>query len=342
MKFIRLIAKNSLFIIFIVSNFHLEMLAQQKYSNINSAPGAFSRMGFGPRGIALGNSISAVKEGNLSAYYNPALSVFQNGNNFSTAYTFLSLDRSLNYLNFTRKFEFYSSKDSISEIKKPRATAGFGLGIINSGVSHIDARDNQGFKRDELSTSENQFFLDVAIKFSDKVAIGLGVKLYYYKLYEDVTTSSIGFDLGAVYTFDKNWSFAFVITDLNAKYKWDTSPIYQQEGTMTENKFPTTKRIGVCFTEPEMKFLVSSEFVFDSYGSKILRLGGEYNIYDKLFLRAGADNLFLNNSDQPVHPSFGFSYTKDFDILSAGFEYAYVLEQYSPGDRHIIGINLIF
>jgi hypothetical protein len=290
----------------------------------------------------MGNSISALKEGNLVGYYNPAASVFQVDNSFSTAYTFLSLDRSLNFLNFTRRFHFYSSIDTLSEVKIPKSTAGLSFGIINSGVSHIDARDNQGFKQDEISTSENQFFLALAIKFSEKLAVGLGVKLYYYKLYEDVTTNSLGLDIGAIYTLNSNWSFSFLLVDLNSKYKWDTSPIYQQEGTSTENKFPTIKKIGACYNNSVLKLVVTSEFVFDNYSSKIFRFGTEYNIYDELYLRAGMDNWFLNNSDQPIHPSFGFGYSRTLDQITIGVDYSFVLEQYSPSDRHTIGINLIF
>ena len=117
--------------------------AQPKFSKISSLPGAFSRMGFGARGIGMGNSMSSIIEGNLVSYYNPALIVYQENNSFQTSYSFLSLDRSLNFLNFTRRFEFYSAKDSLIENPKPRATAGVSVGIINAGVSKIDGRDNQ-------------------------------------------------------------------------------------------------------------------------------------------------------------------------------------------------------
>ena len=78
------------------------ILAQSQFSEIAGKPGAFSRMGFGARGKGMGNAMSSVSQGQLVAYYNPALSVFQEGNSFQTSYSFLSLDRSLNYLNFTR------------------------------------------------------------------------------------------------------------------------------------------------------------------------------------------------------------------------------------------------
>ncbi|KAB2846067.1 MAG: hypothetical protein F9K45_02655, partial [Melioribacteraceae bacterium] len=72
---------------------------QAQTSEIASMPGAFSRMGFGARGMGMGNAMSAVKYGSIVSYYNPALSAFQEKNNFHTSYSFLSLDRSLNFLN---------------------------------------------------------------------------------------------------------------------------------------------------------------------------------------------------------------------------------------------------
>ena len=121
-------------VLFLFLIFTICVQAQPKFSEIASMPGAFSRMGFGARGIGMGNALTAVTEGNLVSYYNPALSVFQEGNSFQTSYTFLSLDRSLNFLSFTRRFDLGGKKDR---------AAGISAGIINSGVGKIDGRDNQ-------------------------------------------------------------------------------------------------------------------------------------------------------------------------------------------------------
>jgi len=316
--------------------------SQPEFSSVNSAVGSFSRMGFGARGISMGNSISAVKQGNLVTYYNPASSVFQDDNSFNATYSFLSLDRSLNFVNFTRRFDFYSSKDSAEENRKPRSTAGLSLGLINAGVSNIDARDNQGFKRDALSTSENQFFLGVAIKFSEKIAAGLNAKFYYYKLYEEITTTSFGIDLGIIYTLNSNLSFSFVMTDLNSKYKFDTSPVYETEGVQLENKFPLIKKLGTAYRFNNLPLLICSEFVFDNYGTRMIRIGAEYRFIEELLLRAGIDNFHVNNFDQPIRPSFGFSFMKEFKSIKIAFDYAFALEPYTAMDRHIIGLNFIF
>ena len=242
--------KGILKILFMISAISCLGIAQPEFSKISSMPGAFSRMGFGARGIGMGNAMSAITDGNLVSYYNPALIVYQENNSFQTSYSFLSLDRSLNFLNFTRKFEFYSAKDSLIENPKPRATAGISIGVINAGVSKIDGRDNQGIKTGDLSTSENQFFLGLANKFSDKLSIGITIKFYYYKLYEEISTNSVGFDAGALYRVNDQWNVSLLISDINSKYKWDTSPVYELEGSTTEDKFPITKENWIELSKP--------------------------------------------------------------------------------------------
>lgn len=317
------------------------LLAQPKYSEISSMPGAFSRMGFGARGMGMGNAMSSVNEGNLVSYYNPALAVFQQGNSFQTSYSFLSLDRSLNFLNFTKRFEF-GQREMPDGTTKPRSTAGISAGLINAGVANIDSRDNAGNKYQDISTSENQFFVALSNRFSDKLAIGIAFKFYYYKLYEDITSSGLGFDVGALYSFNDNLTFSFMFADLNSKYEWDTGSLYGSDGRITKDKFPLLKKIGASYKFTEPRIIASIELESSNANSNYLRAGAEYNIYTDLFLRAGWDRLNLSNTDTPVRPSFGFSYFYNVNSLRLGIDYAFVIEPYSAGDQHIIGINFTF
>lgn len=316
--------------------------AQPEFSEIAVKPGAFSRMGFGARGIGMGNAMSAITEGNLVSYYNPALSAFQNGNSFQTSYSFLSLDRSLNFLNFTRRFDFYSAQDSLVENQEPRSTAGVSIGVINSGVGKIDGRDNQGLKTGELSTSENLFFIGLANRFSKKFALGINAKLYYYKLYEDITATGIGVDIGALYSINEMFTVSLMLSDINSKYKWDTGPIYGQSGRTTEDKFPLLKKVGLSYNNKENKIIAAIEFESTGAGSNIVRLGAEYNIFENLFLRGGIDQFDLMNSDRPAKPALGFSYFRNLCDITIGVDYAFMIEQYSSHDRHIVGVNINF
>lgn len=49
----------------------------QSDNSIGGLAGAPFRMGFGSRGIGMGNALSAVTTGDLSSYYNPALTPLQ-------------------------------------------------------------------------------------------------------------------------------------------------------------------------------------------------------------------------------------------------------------------------
>ena len=290
----------------------------------------------------MGNAMSSITEGELVSYYNPAITPFQENNSFQAGYSFLTLDRALNFFNYTRRFDFYSSKDTISENRKPRTTAGISVGVINSGVRNIDGRDNNGLPTGELSTSENQFFIGLAARISEKVSIGVSTKFFYYSLYEEVSSTSIGLDIGALYRINENFNVSFVVADLMSKYEWDTSPVYQQEGLNTEDKFPNLRKLGVSYRNKELGLLGSVEFENSSVKTNILRAGVEYNIYDRFYIRGGVDQLNLSNTDWPVKPSLGFSFFQPFSNLVVGVDYAFQIEQYSSADRHIVSVNFNF
>jgi len=328
--------KKSIIISFVISVY---LIAQPEFSEYNSMSGSFSRLGFGARGMGMGNSMGAVIDGNLVSYYNPALSAFQEGNYFHTSYSFLSLDRSLNFLNFTKKFEFGKSK---KDSTKPRSTAGISVGIINAGVGNIDGRDNQGEKFKTLSTSENQFFLSFSNRFSRKFALGIGLKFYYFKLYEEITSTAFGFDIGALYIYNDNLTFAATITDINTKYKWDTSSIYGTEGNSTISNFPLLMKFAAAYKFTDPNLLATLEIEHSNAETDFLRIGAEYVILEKVFLRAGLDRISLSNPDLTMRPTFGFSYFGIVGGFDLGIDYAFVVEPYSSYDQHIVGIEFIF
>jgi len=275
--------------------------------------------------------------------FNPANSVISRFiNSVLTGYSFLSIDRNLNFLSYTRRFDFYSKKDSLVENPKPRNSAGVSIGVINAGVSNIDGRDNNGLPTGELSTSENQFYLAFANRFSQKLSIGITAKFYYYKLFEEINTTSFGVDIGAVYKVNGQFTVAIAIIDINSKYKWDTSPVYERDGVITEDKFPNLRKLGVSYLNKKVGILASLEYENSSAETNILRAGVEYNIYEGLYLRGGIDQFNLNNTDWPIKPVLGFSFYKSFGNFIVGVDYAFIIEQYSSTDRHIIGLTFNF
>lgn len=295
----------------------------QNASSIGGLAGAPMRMGFGARGIAMGNALTAVINGDIQAYYNPASLPFTSAPTIEAAYSVLSLDRKLNYLSYTRSI-------------KP--DAGFSLAIINSGSGEIDGRDYDGNHTQYYSTSENSFILSFGLKPGQRFAFGVSVKILYYSLFEKVKSTTAAIDVGALYLLSKQFTFGLVVQDIGSKYNWNTSELYGLSGNVTTDRFPLRKRIGLSWVPPEYPLTVSSEF--ESIGSATyLRFGSEIEIYDGVNIRGGFDQIALN-TDEPAKPALGISLKKKFASWAPSFQYTYVFEPYSPYGIHILSLSL--
>jgi hypothetical protein len=303
-----------------------------------SYTGSFARLGFGARGLAMGNAMVSNIFGDVSGYYNPAISSFQEDGIVNIGYTFLSMDRSLNFVGFTKKFTLPNQENR---------GAGISLSWINAGVNDIDGRDNDTRQIGNFSTFDNQFYLGTSFLVSDQVSLGVGFKLYYSKLYEDVTSTSIGFDLGAVYKAMDNLSFGFAIRDLSAKNEWNTSDLYGSLGNTTEDKFPTLINFGGTYLLPKNYGLVSLEIEYhnnpkyedkntgetsERFNEYFFKFGTELFLTDHLKLRGGLERIDFSNEDfgGNLKPSAGFGFYKSISkSIILGVDYSFAWEPYS-------------
>jgi hypothetical protein len=298
-------------------------------AQIGGTAGSFSRLGFGARGMGMGNALTAVNTGDISTYYNPALAAFSEGRTASATFGLLSLDRYLNFLSFTQSL---------------RSQAGFSLGLINSGVRNIDGRDAEtGQHTDYYSTTENQFYLAFANRVEEHVSLGVSIKLLYSKLFEQVTSSTVGFDVGGCVVITKQLSLGAVIQDINSKYKWNTAAYYGPvAGRATQDNFPVRRRIGLAYRLPEESGLVSAEFENTSDGTNSARFGAEYSLVSYFTVRGGADRWEFGDNATGVKPTFGFTARRSFERWTPALTYAFVVEGYSPHGMHIITLSTMF
>jgi len=319
--------------------------AQPETSKISSSPGAFSRMGFGARGMAMGNAMTSVISGSVSPYYNPSLNAFVDDNLIHLGYSFLALDRKLNFVQLSKKVLLYKRDELGNKTDEVYSSAGISVGLINSSVDNIDGRDRSGIQTKTYSTSENQFFLSVSISPFDRLTFGITSKYYHYSLFEKVSSKSLGFDFGMIYRAIESDKIGKVVVgtfigDINSKYRWDTTPVYEQEGKLTIDKFPLLTRIGVSYYLPNENLIAALDFESTNLGTKILRFGTELVLIDFVRIRLGIDRLNLENSDMIPKISLGFGlrhnlYDYDFEL-----NYAFVTEPYSPMNQHIISLGV--
>jgi hypothetical protein len=301
------------------------LCAQASAAQIGGHAGAFTRLGFGARGMGMGNAMAAVPQGDVVGSYNPALIPFTRGRTAGAAFGILALDRKLNFLNYTQPV---------------RPSAGISVGIINSGVSGIDGRDDDGEPTGDLRTSENQVFLSFANRFSAAFSLGLTIKLHYYHLYTDVSATNIGLDLGALLRVTQELTLAATVRDINSQYRWDTAELLGNSGNTTTDRFPLLYTAAASYLLPGGLGILAAEAEFSNTGTAVARAGLEIPVIPELSLRAGVDRIDLKEEGAGVRPSFGFSIRKGFEAWEPALHYAYVLEPFAPSGMHIIALSV--
>ncbi len=305
--------------------------------------GSFLRLGYGARGIGLGNAMTAYDGEEPVALYNPAATAFLTKRVASGSYSSLALDRTLNLLAVSAPIPVWR-KVGTDSVRTQVSTIGVSAGLLNSGVSNIDSRDADGEQIGILSTYENVYYGSFSIRFRPNLSAGVAVRFFDAKLYDKVKSAGIAADLGALWRVAPEWTVGLVIQNINGGgYRWDTSPIYQQNGQVTEDRIPTYAKLGAAYHPASLPLYATLELEQSSVSTTVLRGGAEYTLGDILALRAGIDgyDLHFRLADQ-VHPSFGASVKYTIGTVTPVFNYAAVVEPVAGGLTHVIALGVMF
>ena len=297
----------------------LLLICSSVLAQIGGAPGAYSRMGFGARGMGMGNAMTAVVSGDITGYYNPAAIPLAENRHASGTFGLLSLDRSLNFIGFT-------------ETLPP--DAGISAGLIIAGVGNIDGRDADGEQTGILKTSEDQAFLGFGLKFASGLSFGLNLKILYYHLYTDFTSVTAGLDFGIIYRVDNALTLGLTARDVNSKYKWDSTPLYAEQGTTSQDNFPLLFTGGIAYLLPDSLGLISADIEFSNVRTRMVRV--------EVTLRAGLDRIDLKEKGMGVSPAFGFTIARGLSGWTPSITYVYIIEPFAPTGMHLISLGVIF
>ena len=321
-------------------------------SAVAQSAGAFARMGFGARGIAMSNALVADASGHASPYYNPALAPAITQQHLELSAALMTLDRELQFLQLATPLQ-------------PRA--GIAAGLIHAGVSDIDGRDGSGYHTQNYSTDEFAFFLAFGVRLSERVSGGLGLQFFRADLFEDLSAvNSVGIDLGLHAQVTDALDIGLAVDDLLARYDWDTSDLFGSSGRTTRDRFPARVRLGATYRLLGQQLLLAAEYesqfttsevrtrdirlvgdvpreVFTSEDLTLhdnrFRLGAEYQPMDLFAVRAGLDRLFDGDLGA-TRPSAGFMVEQSLGALLARAEYALVVEPYALGTMHLLTLRL--
>ena len=273
--------------------------------------GAFLRMGTSARSLAMGSGFTAEIDQGFTSYHNPAGVAFLNKRQLGFSYHALNLDRRL-------------MMSSISTGLPP--TAGMGVAWVSSGVDNIQGRSTAGSKTQVLSTSEDALFISFAQRITPWLALGINVKVLNHQLpmnESQLAGKGTGFDVGFMVLPDEKLHFAFVIQDLNTNYQWNTGDVFEGEGRVYKESFPTMYRLGTTFIFQRIYFTGDIGVIAhqDDILGATIRFGGEYRLEENYFIRAG-----FGNNRFSLGAGLNFTFLK---LNDAFFDYAVVVEPHS-------------
>jgi hypothetical protein len=290
--------------------------------------GSFSRIGFGPRGMAMGNALVSVSQEGIYSYYNPAVAALSpKGHQIDLATAAMSFDRSFNTLN--------------GSFRLP-PTAGITVAVMNAKVTDIDGRTTDGYHTGSLKTQEYQLATTLGLQISNKFSAGIGLKYYIADYHTDLSTAStLGLDLGLLYTISDNFQAGFSVQDLLASYNWNSSTLFGDEASARIDNFPTRYNFGLSYfgIQGLIISLTSTHSQHKSGFFQQLQLGSSYQLHKRLTLRAGWQIEDLSSISRTSHASAGFSIHLPFDLLSPSVDYAFVQEGNNISYMHSFGLR---
>ncbi len=310
--------------------------------------GAFSRIGFNARGLAMGNALVADSSADVSPYYNPALLPSASRQRLAATAALLAYDRQLQSLEFTTPLG---------------PTAGVGLNLIHAGVTGIDGRNADGVHTETLSTDEFALSLSFGNRFLDRFAAGVSLTLYQSDVVPEANpVRGFGVDLGVVYQATSNLRLAGTVSDLLANYEWNTGNVSGQsrvdhfpirvqiggsyflldgrvrllaeiESRTVQRDRQTVDRIVTTSAGPRREFRTETFLLHSVRG----RLGAAYRPIELLSLRAGLDRIGVGGASG-LKPSAGFGLRQQVGELDLRLSYAAVLE---PHVRTLMNVGTI-
>jgi len=289
--------------------------------------GAFLRMGLGARAKALGDAYSAIPEGAVAGFYNPALLPHLKERQLVASYSFLTLDRNFDYIGFAMPLNPPAAPDKKGNPLK----AGLALGWIHAGVDNIYGTDGSGNHTMDYSNSEHAFYLSFALSPFRKFSIGISGKVLYNRMpnieKDDAALTSTGFgiDFGAFFTPFKNVMLGLVLRDNMSKYSWNTDTVYER-GTSTIDKFPKVTRASIAYRIPQEWLLLTAEIEDSDKQNPRYHYGIELSSAKIGALRIGLDD---------TSPAFGMGLKFNLLGKASVINYAFIFSQDAPGSDHI-------
>jgi hypothetical protein len=273
----------------------------------------FLLIGVGARAAGIGGAYTAVTEGALSSYWNPAgLAEIDVGE--------------VAFSHFAWYQDITLEHAALAYRINDKTTAGFSLTFLDYG--QIEGYDANGVTTGEITAYDWSGALSVGMRVGQDVLVGFTGKFINQRL-DDFSAHTFAMDVGAKYLMD-NITLAAVIANFGPDMKFS----YLKE------RIPTSARLAVSIYPFGPMFMTAVELDKKFYGGTTIRQGFEYNFNDQYFLRTGY-NYFPGQANRVF--GSGISLGAGMRYRRAEIDYAYTpKEYYSHDDLHRISLVLKF
>jgi hypothetical protein len=270
-------------------------------------PGAsamnFLNIGVSARSAATGEAFSAVSDGPVSSYYNPAGLAGTENIQIAGMHSEWLQDLRYEYLGFALPVG---------------QRGGLGLSFSYLTFGRIDGYSQSNEPLGNIGAYDMAAGVSYGHRISQRFSVGIGIKGIGEKL-DDVTAFGFAGDMGIRYDSDK-YIVGLSLMNLGPKIKYElsSSPLPSSVNGGV-SYFPLATRHLAIMAGAAMPF--SGDFAF--------RAGIEYSIQDLLVLRSGYDSQDNSGGDN------GFSFGGGLNLSVHSLDYAYNINSRFGGTHQI-------
>lgn len=268
---------------------------------------AFALMAADGRAAALGGAAVAL-DGLSSCYFNAAAFATLTGDNLTSTYRALALDRKIIQVGYGRPL---------------LAGSGVGACWTNATVTDLEKRSASGNPTGQIRNSQNLFLFGFARDVGAPWFAAGAAGRFYYSLLDQSEGVGFGLDVG-VRAAPTQWlALGIAGRDLATKIRWSND---QEEDV-------PTRFLGGAALRPWPKLILAGQADAGQDEEWRFRAGAEFWADDRLALRAGWADDRPTLGAAVVLPRGGFDVT---------FDYAFVEEEFAGAAAHTASLTLVF
>lgn len=282
-------------------------------SNSGRTAADFLTIDVGARAAAMGGAYTALSEGAVSAYWNPAgLATIESGDLILNHFEWLQ-DVSLEY-------------GAASFRVNDRVVLSASVSYLNYGS--IDRYDNSGaLLNDEITAYDWAGALSAGISLTDELSFGVTGK-YVNQNLDEITGSAFAGDVGFKYQM-RQVTIAGFLGNFGQNMKFDE----------ISERLPAIGRLGLAVKPFGDNFTTSVDLVKEFDGDMALKHGLEYGFMGQYFVRSGY-NYNVNDDEKSLS---GFAFGLGVYLNQAIIDYAYTpSDNYTKDDIHRFSLSWQF